>query len=215
MAHDRVTIKQDYSRFETHVSERQTQKGVAREFVERPLRDELIQSAIAVSDIIKLHHQEVYVPTGSFQLMKHLSSVAPSAALLFSDFEYFPKRQEELPPAQKETQELIKNEPAVHATIDGRTKNFRSMLRVPYGADIYFPTDFDALEKVWTHFNPTSRVATLKNSEFFRRYADDITLKACKSLDGYSPLLSDYENTSFFLTLPEVLQQQAVYKKQS
>jgi hypothetical protein len=201
LMHDRVLVYPDGVKEETWVSTRKTHRGAQIEFSQRPLQDSVITSVLDITQSIKTHHKEIYVPTGSYKLLQHLSNVLPNAALIFSDFDYFPGQDPSEP-------KPIKNEPAVHATIEGKTKNYRSMLRAPYGADIYFPTDFADLEKVYQHFNPTAKATSLKNSDFFRHYADDLTLKACRTMDGYSPLLSDYDNTSFFLTLPEVLQQQ-------
>lgn len=132
-----------------------------------------------------------------------------ATALLFSDFDYFPGQEPD--PAHPNP---VKNAPAVHTTIGGRTKSFTSMLRAPYTADIYFPTDFSDLKKVYEHFNPTSKATFLRHSDFLRRYSDELTLKGSAARDGYSPLLNDYENTSFFLTLPQMLQAPAQAQSQ-
>jgi hypothetical protein len=81
-------------------------------------------------------------------------------------------------------------------------------LLVPLGsADIFFPTDFDLLCRLYRESAATAAAArgarppavTARHTpsrEFFIRLAD---LRATATLSGYNPLLEDFANTRFFV----------------
>lgn len=77
----------------------------------------------------------------------------------------------------------------------GTTKDFGSYL-VPRGtADVFFPSDFSMLARLYKSAAQGGAQTTVvqKSSRFLEAYAD---LAATRTISGYNPLLEDFLNTS-------------------
>jgi hypothetical protein len=123
----------------------------------------------------------------------------PKAHMVLSDFEFFPEEPENNDPNFAYPR---KNRPSVHATINGKTKIYSSIMRAPkYGADIYFPTNFSDLSALYKSLSTSTATSEVyRHSEFMKKFGDKKVIESIKTLDGYNPLLTDYDNTKFFIS---------------
>jgi hypothetical protein len=155
---------------------------------------------------------EVYLPTACLQLLERIAACRPRHTLLAADFDALPDVQ--LPGL---------NAPLVSGRrAPGRPQDYDTLM-VPWGAaDIFFPTDFDMLERLYmsaTAAGPSALTspqpqAGQKGWQTIRQQgqadtwcshastADFMTSfvgsKATRTLSGYNPLLQDWGNTRFF-----------------
>ncbi|GAB4824262.1 hypothetical protein N2152v2_011308 [Parachlorella kessleri] len=156
--------------------------------------------------------EAVYLPTGCLQLLDTLHRVRPRHHLIAADFDALP---EVIIPGQ--------NAPLVATTVGGQTTDHRTYL-VPKGtADIFFPTDFSLLARLYQEAaqrakrgpqhsldgpkagagsssaaQQARRAQHMKTADFMRRFAAGEAAMA-QTQSGYNPLLEDYTNTSVFL----------------
>lgn len=139
--------------------------------------------------------REIFLPTGALNLFDTLHKVRPNHRLVCADFDFLP-----------ETVISGKNAPLVATTVDGRTKDYGTYLVQPGVADIFFPSEFELLSRLYDQ-NKSSRgsagAATstrfLKSKDFFEKWVDGKErLTRCR--DGYDPMLEDYSNTSFLIS---------------
>ena len=67
------------------------------------------------------------------------------------------------------------------------------------GADIYFPTDFQALQHAYCQLSGKAEdtVRVLSTSEFMTAHGE---LHKTTCLSGYNPMVENYQNTRFFLS---------------
>ncbi|XP_057547389.1 uncharacterized protein LOC130825953 isoform X1 [Amaranthus tricolor] len=141
-----------------------------------------------------------WLPTGCLKLMEALHSARPKMSLIASDFSYLPDVR--IPGLRA---------PLVSAKIDGCNVDYDSYLDAKGDADIFFPTDFWLLERIdhycsgWPcHKNPPKdrkkrRTIILDTSAFM----DEFGLPSkTRTKDGYNPLLDDFKNTKFYLSVP-------------
>jgi len=135
----------------------------------------------------------VFLPTGCLQLLETLCAVRPRHRLLLADFDALP-----------DTVIPGRNAPLVSDTAGGRARDFGSFL-LPYGsADIFFPTDFEALKAL--HAAAARRAGLARAGEglaaepqgaFLRRACPEAA-RAAATRSGFNPLLEDFCNTSVF-----------------
>ncbi len=133
--------------------------------------------------------EPIFLPTSACLLFDTIHATVPKHEMILSDFDHLP---DVLVPGE--------NAPLVSSTKDGKTRDWGTLF-APFGsADIFFPTNFELLKKMYqsekkvTHDN----VQYEKAEAFFKRYVPDISQAATQS--GFVPLIEDYSNTSFFLT---------------
>ncbi|BDA44160.1 hypothetical protein COCOBI_05-3440 [Coccomyxa sp. Obi] len=144
------------------------------EEVLQPLSDELIQQCL-----------------GCMVLLDALIKARPFHCILAADFDHLP-----------ETRIPGKNAPLVATTAGGKTIDHSTYLVDAGTADIFFPTDFYMLERMYgalSQRDPASEGITtsvLKNEAFMKRYA---SIAETTTVQGYNPLLQDYSNTSFLI----------------
>ncbi|XP_042446830.1 uncharacterized protein LOC122031766 isoform X1 [Zingiber officinale] len=144
-----------------------------------------------------------WMPTGCLKLMEVLHSALPKMSLIASDFSYLPEVR--IPGDRA---------PLVSSMKGGRTTDYDSYLDAKGNADIFFPTDFWLLERidhytsVWSSEQKVStpqkplkkrRTIILDTSAFM----DEFGLPSkTKTKDGYNPLLDDFKNTKFYISVP-------------
>ncbi|CAD6235377.1 unnamed protein product [Miscanthus lutarioriparius] len=132
--------------------------------------------------------RRAWLPTGCLKLMDTLHQALPSMSLIASDFSYLP---------------------------DVSIPGDRAPLVSSKGdADIFFPTDFRLLEQIDHHcsgfskeqknpgaFKPVKKRRTiiLDTAAFMEEFG--LPLKT-RTKDGYNPLLDDFKNTKFYLSVP-------------
>ena len=137
----------------------------------------------------------LFLPTAAFSLLKNISANVPSHTLLLMDFSSLP-----------DVQVPGMNAPLISNTVDGRANDFASYF-VPVGAaDIFFPTDFDALSSMYMHqmsrqpsgsnCNTVVDARHVRSDEFFKVYGD---LNVTTTLSGFNPLIEDFLNTRVFI----------------
>eukprot|EP00241_Pyramimonas_parkeae_P001559 CAMPEP_0114269190 /NCGR_PEP_ID=MMETSP0058-20121206/26452_1 /TAXON_ID=36894 /ORGANISM="Pyramimonas parkeae, CCMP726" /LENGTH=470 /DNA_ID=CAMNT_0001387603 /DNA_START=70 /DNA_END=1483 /DNA_ORIENTATION=+ len=144
-----------------------------------------------------------FLPTSCMALLDVLHAVRPAHRLIAADFNHLP-----------DVSIPGKNAPLVASKRDGRTHDYSTYL-VPRGdADIFFPTDFDSLKRIYTASRsatmlegksgrdntPESLVSdpqVLTTRKFMEQHA---IIGSTQTLDGYNPLLEDFTNTRIFLS---------------
>lgn len=133
----------------------------------------------------------IWVPTASFLLLRAITSALPQAHLTITDFHSFPGA---LPGV---------NAPVVQSVRGGAAIVYDEVHSAPFGkADIMFPTDFHSLacghESMMRDETQVSRLI-LKQSNFFQLFSSKEDVEASTCLDGYNPILHDFQNVSYFL----------------
>ena len=171
---------------------------------------------------------DVFVPTGSWLLLRHICSCFPEHQLTLADFNSFPPSPAEQPV----------NTPLVQSQQGGHTRDWHGdYLAAPRGhADVMFATHFDSLAIMHAAAESISRTtavtngnnavtnesntvkndgevtndvesravsvetvrATTVSTAEFMRGHADLECVRC--LDGYNPLLEDFSNTSILIT---------------
>ncbi|RLN25009.1 uncharacterized protein C2845_PM07G32310 [Panicum miliaceum] len=147
--------------------------------------------------------RRAWLPTGCLKLMDTLHQALPSMSLIASDFSYLPDVS--IPGDRA---------PLVSSKKDGKTSDHRNYLDAQGDADIFFPTDFRLLEQIDHHcsgfskeqknpgaFKPVKKRRTiiLDTAAFMEEFG--LPLKT-RTKDGYNPLLDDFKNTKFYLSVP-------------
>mmetsp|Transcript_3237 Transcript_3237/g.8191 ORF Transcript_3237/g.8191 Transcript_3237/m.8191 type:complete len:456 (+) Transcript_3237:178-1545(+) len=215
MAHDRV-VRRDGEWYETHVRHYKGCASGDMEEVLLPLQDNLIQRCMSAFDISESSQgaergggwlarwlspsasaaETLFLPTRTLELFETLHRVRPNHRLLAADFSELP-----------DVQIAGRNAPLVSNTQGGSTIDHATYL-VPKGsADIFFPTDFEALSRLYTMAAASSDGSAPASSgavaseyhnvaDFMYTYAD---WKATSTMSGYNPLLEDFTNTMIFM----------------
>ncbi|MFS8005906.1 putative protein arginine methyltransferase NDUFAF7 [Helianthus anomalus] len=146
-----------------------------------------------------------WLPTGCLKLLEALHGALPKMSMIASDFSYLPDVK--IPGDRA---------PLVSTKKDGSSSDHSTYLDAKGDADIFFPTDFWLLERIdhyssgWLksrieHFDRSSkqgkkrRTITLDTSVFMEEFG--LPTKT-KTKDGYNPLLDDFKNTKFYLSVP-------------
>ncbi|BFG13802.1 hypothetical protein CerSpe_000760 [Prunus speciosa] len=188
----------------------------------KPLQDSLIKRCVEIIDLDKKHDfqssailkaksvwskvfpkpQRCWLPTGCLKLLEVLHEVLPKMSLIASDFSYLP-----------DVRILGERAPLVSTKKDGSSSDYNSYLDARGDADIFFPTEFWLLERIdhycsgWLKLQKDMsskegkkrRTITLDTSSFM----DEFGLPSkTRTKDGYNPLLDDFKNTKFYLSVP-------------
>lgn len=141
-----------------------------------------------------------YLPTGCLKLLETLHGARPNHRLVAADFDSLPG-----------VTMAGRNAPLVAAQADGgRTRDLPTYLAEVGSADVFFPTDFEALRALDAAARRTvsmndgversensARGEVLSTRAFMERWAD---VQATATRSGYNPLLQDFANTKFFLS---------------
>jgi SAM-dependent methyltransferase len=135
-----------------------------------------------------------FLPTGALRLFDALHAVRPNHRLVAADFDALP--------------EVVVdgwNAPLVATTRGGSTFDHGTYL-VPRGqADIFFPTCFNLMRRLYLDSAAASgagegrAVEWMKTERFVRRFAPSAAAAAATA-GGYNPLLEDYSNTAVLLS---------------
>ncbi|KAJ4810047.1 hypothetical protein LUZ62_022613 [Rhynchospora pubera] len=147
--------------------------------------------------------RRAWLPTGCLKLLETLHSALPNMSLIASDFSYLP-----------DVTIGGDRAPLVSSKKDGKTVDHSSYLDAKGDADIFFPTDFWLLERI-DHacsgfsnqikkpgaFKPLKkrRTITLDSAAFMEEFGLPVKTR---TKDGYNPLLDDFRNTKFYLSVP-------------
>ncbi|XP_011073793.1 uncharacterized protein LOC105158665 [Sesamum indicum] len=143
-----------------------------------------------------------WLPTGCLKLLQVLHGALPKMSLIASDFSYLPDVRI---PGERA--------PLVASKKDGNSSDHSSYLDAKGDADIFFPTDFWLLERIdhycsgWLkpHEDNSSkkgkkrRTLTLDTSSFMEEFG---LPSKTRTKDGYNPMLDDFKNTKFYLSVP-------------
>ncbi|KAJ9555498.1 hypothetical protein OSB04_010112 [Centaurea solstitialis] len=163
-----------------------------------------------ISDLMKARFRYVSICSDkdSYDIQKLLETLhgaLPKMSMIAADFSYLPDVKV---PGERA--------PLVSTKIDGSSSDHSTYLDAKGDADIFFPTDFWLLERIdhyssgWLksrieNFDRSSkqgkkrRTITLDTSEFMEEFG--LPTKT-KTKDGYNPLLDDFINTKFYLSVP-------------
>ncbi|GAB2221765.1 hypothetical protein Droror1_Dr00012953 [Drosera rotundifolia] len=143
-----------------------------------------------------------WLPTGCLKLMETLHGALPKMSLIASDFSFLPDVRI---PGERA--------PLVSSKHNGSSSDHDSYLDAKGDADIFFPTDFWLLERIdhycsgWTKSlleksskqGKRRRTITLDTSAFMEQFG---LPSKTRTKDGYNPLLDDFKNTKFYLSVP-------------
>lgn len=183
----------------------------------KPLEDPLIKRCVEIVELDKNQSVSIaksvwskvfpkprrcWLPTGCLKLLEVLHEVLPRMSLIASDFSYLPDVSI---PGERA--------PLVSTKKDGRSLDYNSYLDAKGDADIFFPTDFWLLERMdhycsgWmkphgdnsTKQGKKRRTLVLDTSAFMEEFG---LPSKTRTKDGYNPLLDDFKNTKFYLSVP-------------
>ncbi|KAM2404239.1 hypothetical protein EV1_031244 [Malus domestica] len=188
----------------------------------KPLQDSLIKRCLEIIDLDKKHDSQssailkakgvwskvfpkprrCWLPTGCLKLLEVLHGVLPKMSLIASDFSYLP-----------DVKILGERAPLVSTKKDGSSSDYNSYLDARGDADIFFPTEFWLLERIdhycsgWLKIQKDKsskegkkrRAITLDTSSFMEEFG---LPSKTRTKDGYNPLLDDFKNTKFYLSVP-------------
>ncbi|CAH9084968.1 unnamed protein product [Cuscuta epithymum] len=203
--------------------ERQPQRSELSELY-RPLQDPLITNCMEILDMagngldsaskLSLMAKSVWskvfprprrcwLPTGCLKLLEVLHRALPKMSLIASDFSYLPDVR--IPGDRA---------PLVSTKRDGSSSDYDNYLEAKGDADIFFPTDFWLLERIdhycsgWKMMQQQDKSAKkgkkrrtimLDTSAFMEEFS---LPSKTRTKDGYNPLLDDFKNTKFYLSVP-------------
>ncbi|KAK9160021.1 hypothetical protein Syun_006362 [Stephania yunnanensis] len=190
--------------------------------VYKPIQDPLIARCVEIIDMNKQHKsmgkgltlvaksigakvfpksQRSWVPTGCMQLLEVLHGALPKMSLIASDFSYLP-----------DVKILGERAPLVSTKKDGHSSDHKSYLDAKGDADIFFPTDFWLLERIdhycsgWLNLLEDTRKQGKKRRTIILgtdQFMEEFGLPSkTRTKDGYNPLLDDFKNTKFYLSVP-------------
>nr|XP_011464599.1 PREDICTED: uncharacterized protein LOC101302500 [Fragaria vesca subsp. vesca] len=183
----------------------------------KPLQDSLIKKCIKIIDFEKKQDSQSsallksvwskvfpkprrsWLPTGCLKL---LHGALPKMSLIASDFSYLP-----------DVKILGERPPLVSTKKDGSSTDYGSYLDAKGDADIFFPTEFWLLERIdhycsgWKKLQKDDsskegkkrRTIILDTSSFMEEFG---LPSRTRTKDGYNPLLDDFKNTKFYLSVP-------------
>ncbi|KAF8392034.1 hypothetical protein HHK36_022374 [Tetracentron sinense] len=189
----------------------------------KTLQDPLIMRCIEIIDLDKDHAtlgsrtisaarsilskvfprpQRSWMPTGCLQLLEVLHGALPKMSLIASDFSYLPDVRI---PGERA--------PLVSTKKDGSSSDHSSYLDAKGDADIFFPTDFLLLECMDHYCSGWRKLDKDKSSKQGKKrrtiildtasFMEEFGLPSkTRTKDGYNPLLEDFKNTKFYLSVP-------------
>ncbi|EYU32661.1 hypothetical protein ABFS82_14G034700 [Erythranthe guttata] len=221
LPHDLIYSKDQVSSW-MEVWVQKTRDGQELSELYKPLEDPLITSCMEILDISKdgstrgsmagsfakniwakifPSPRKCWLPTGSLKLLQVLHGALPKMSLIASDFSYLPDVRI---PGERA--------PLVSSKKDGKSSDLNSYLDAKGEADIFFPTDFWLLERIDHHCSvklkprdisskkgKKRRTLTLDTSSFMEEFG--LPTKT-RTKDGYNPMLDDFKNTKFYLSVP-------------
>lgn len=137
----------------------------------------------------KKQPKSLFLPTYCLKMLRFVRDTLPNHHLIISDFDLLPRDRNNLngiyaPIVSKKLR------------LSHEKKDFDSYLVEPGEADIFFPTDFELLKKIYKGVCKKKAV-TLKTHEFVSEFAKE---KWGETRSGYNPLKEDFLNTAFFVT---------------
>ncbi|KAL0281906.1 UNVERIFIED_CONTAM: hypothetical protein Sangu_2983800 [Sesamum angustifolium] len=225
LPHDLIYSKDQVSRW-MEVWVEKKHDGSALSELYKPLEDPLIASCMEILNLAKdgttvgsiagsvaksisakvfPRPRRCWLPTGCLKLLKVLHGALPKMSLIASDFSYLPDVRI---PGERA--------PLVASKKDGNSSDHSSYLDAKGDADIFFPTDFWLLERIdhycsgWLkpHEDNSSkkgkkrRTLTLDTSSFMEEFG---LPSKTRTKDGYNPMLDDFKNTKFYLSILEIM----------
>ncbi|CAN0875491.1 hypothetical protein LINGRAHAP2_LOCUS10861 [Linum grandiflorum] len=142
-----------------------------------------------------------WLPTGCLKLQEVLHEALPMMSLIASDFSYLPDVT--IPGLRA---------PLVSTKKDGQSSDYKNYLDAKGDADIFFPTDFWLLERM-DHFCSGMKLSKDKSSKQVKKrrtlalntsmFMEEFGLHTkTRTKDGYNPLLEDFTNTKFYISVP-------------
>jgi hypothetical protein len=127
-----------------------------------------------------------YIPTNAFLLLEILAKYFHHSKVVFSDFDVLDKTIEGI------------NGPVVQTRYKNTMVPCSTYLVSPGLFDIFFPTDFKLLAKLYENMYENSRSAQVSShAAFLTKYGD---LKSTRTKGSDNPMIQYYENVSFFTT---------------
>ena len=132
----------------------------------------------------------IYLPTTLYSTLNAISKTLPNSYLFMADFNELPS-DASLPG--------IYSPIVASKSLDGKDYDHSSYLIEVGNADIFFPTDFDLLSKMYKKVCDKDS-NTISHKEFVLKYCSHEET-SCRN--GDNPMVDDYSNMSAFMTLPK------------
>ena len=138
---------------------------------------------------------EVYMPTGSWRLLKRLCQLCPEHQFTLADFSWLPPQPDG-----------AINAPVVQTQRHGQTLDLEGdYLRAPGVCDILFPTHFEHLAimvqaasaRIKGGTGGSVSAASFSTADFMREWHD---MESTATRSGFNPMLEDFTNTRFLCT---------------
>jgi len=202
LPHDKVVILEK-EQCETYIIESANHK-----FFEEyaPVSDPVIQSCLALTPRGSLrqliYDKFIYPFMPSLNMVISHPAFVPTGCLLFLEIlgKYFPKHAIVLADFSKLSDVIdAKNAPVVQQKQGNFTKSFPTYL-VPKGScDIFFPTDFDYLKKMYMIVTGKKKqqIQIMDNNRFITKFQDS---SQTLTKSGYNPMLQEYVNMKYLLS---------------
>ncbi|KAJ4841742.1 hypothetical protein Tsubulata_003028 [Turnera subulata] len=201
LPHDLVYSENQISPWKEVWVEKQHERKILSELY-KPLEDPLIKRCLEIVELDNKQSVSMARSVWSKKLLQVLHEALPKMSLIASDFSFLPDVSV---PGERA--------PLVSTKKDGRSSDYNSYLEAKGDADIFFPTDFWLLERMdhycsgWLkpHEEKSSkrgkkrRTLMLDTSSFMEEFG--LPTKT-RTKDGYNPLLDDFKNTKFYLSVP-------------
>ncbi|KAK6266004.1 hypothetical protein QUC31_016841 [Theobroma cacao] len=218
LSHDLIYSENQVSPWmEVWVEKQLDREGLSELY--KPLQDPLIKCCLEILELDKSNTNQssavskawsklfpkprrCWLPTGCMKLLEVLHAALPKMSLIASDFSYLPDVKI---PGERA--------PLVSTKKDGYSSDYSNYLDAKGEADIFFPTDFWLLERIdhycsgWLKLQKDKsstqgkkrRTITLDTSSFMEEFG---LPSKTRTKDGYNPLLDDFKNTKFYLSVP-------------
>jgi SAM-dependent MidA family methyltransferase len=134
-----------------------------------------------------------FVPTGALRLLKTLLRRLPRHGVLFADFH-----------ALTDVIPFGCNAPVVQTTYRGVPVACSTLLLARGHFDIFFPTNFGILSRLYSQLSPSTAAAcaTASQGDFLMRFCQEEEIDATTTASGYNPMLHDFENVTVFTREP-------------
>ncbi|KAK8332491.1 hypothetical protein V6Z12_A10G142300 [Gossypium hirsutum] len=173
----------------------------------KPLQDSLIKHCVEILELDKNDTKRSSIVSKAWSKLfpKPRRCWLPTGSMvreLLKDFSFLPDVKV---PGERA--------PLVSTKKDGQSSDYSNYLDAKGDADIFFPTDFWLLERIdhycsgWLKLQKDKsslqgrkrRTITLDTSSFMEEFG---LPSKTRTKDGYNPLLDDFKNTKFYLSVP-------------
>ena len=157
----------------------------------------------SISSYRRLYSRAAFVPTCGLEYLQNIQLQLPRHSLILADYDSLIESSTHGLQSSSEGEDGsldAYNAPIVSSSDDqGASIDHLSYLVQPHNLklELQFPTDFDALQRMYTGITMKPCVV-MKQTEFLQRYCPDVS--ATRTKLGFNPMVTDFSNMSFLLS---------------